>query len=69
MKKFLRKMAPFVLFIVILEIAVPIAVDPYNVFHWRRIRDNGVEPTATLDELCRMLDCRVEDIIEYVPEQ
>ena len=25
--------------------------------------------TATLDDLCRMLDCRVEDIIEYVPEQ
>lgn len=46
MKNFLRKMAPFVLFIVILEIAIPIAVDPYNVFHWRRIRDNGVEPNS-----------------------
>ena len=22
----------------------------------------------TLDKLCRMLDCRVEDILEYVPD-
>jgi len=46
MKKFLRKIAPFVLFILVLEIAVPMIVDPYNVFHWKRIRDNGVEPNS-----------------------
>lgn len=46
MKTFLKKIAPFVLFIVILEIAVPILVDPYNVFHWKKIRDNGVEPNS-----------------------
>ena len=33
MKRFLRKIAPFLLFILILEIAIPMAVDPYNVFH------------------------------------
>ena len=38
MKTFLKKIAPFVLFILVLEIAIPIAVDPYNVFHWKRIR-------------------------------
>lgn len=46
MKTFLKKISPFVLFILILEIAIPILADPYNVFHWRRIRDNGVEPNS-----------------------
>lgn len=46
MKIFLKKMAPFILFILVLEIAIPILVDPYNVFHWKRIRDNGVEPNS-----------------------
>ena len=46
MKKFLRKICPFILFILVLELAIPIAVDPYNVFHWKEIRDNGVEPNS-----------------------
>lgn len=46
MKIFLKKIAPFVFFILLLEIAIPILADPYNVFHWRRIRDNGVEPNS-----------------------
>lgn len=25
--------------------------------------------TATLDDICRMLDCRVEDVLVYVPDQ
>ena len=25
--------------------------------------------THTLDKLCTILDCRVEDIIEYVPDK
>lgn len=25
--------------------------------------------TTTINDLCQMLDCRVEDIIEYIPEQ
>lgn len=24
--------------------------------------------TATLDDLCRILDCRVEEVLEYLPE-
>ena len=24
--------------------------------------------TATLNDLCQMLDCRVEDILEYIPD-
>ena len=25
--------------------------------------------TATLDDLCRMLNCRVEDVLEYRPDE
>ena len=46
MKKFLWKICPFVLFVLLLEIGIPVAVDPYNVFHWAQIRDNGVEPNS-----------------------
>ncbi|MCI8418265.1 MAG: hypothetical protein HFI33_12360 [Lachnospiraceae bacterium] len=46
MKRFLRAMLPFVLFVLILEIGIPMYADPYNVFHWSKIRDNGVEPNS-----------------------
>jgi len=25
--------------------------------------------TATLDDICRILDCRVEDVLVYIPNQ
>ena len=34
-----------------------------------RLRHNMVVKTIILDRLCRILDCRIEDIIEYVPEE
>jgi len=34
----------------------------------QRLRENAVVKTSTLDNLCRILDCRVEDIICYVPD-
>lgn len=33
-----------------------------------RRRKNMVIKTVTIDNLCRILDCRVEDIMEYVPD-
>lgn len=56
MKRFLRLMAPFVIFILILEIAIPIIVDPYNVFHWSEIRDNGVEPNSNYIKMKYVLE-------------
>lgn len=44
MKKFIKKVLVFVLYIFILSIVVPVGIDPYNVFHAEQIRDNGVEP-------------------------
>ena len=33
-----------------------------------RLRKNEVVKTATIDRLCQILDCKVEDILEYVKE-
>lgn len=33
-----------------------------------RLRKNGNISTYTLSQLCRILDCRVEDIMEYIPD-
>lgn len=33
-----------------------------------RMRHNLGISTALIDDLCELLDCKVEDILEYVPE-
>ena len=35
----------------------------------QRLRDNAVVKTSTIDNLCRILECRVEDIMIYRPDQ
>ena len=34
-----------------------------------RLRHNMVIKTVTIDNLCRILDCNVEDIMEYIPDE
>ena len=34
----------------------------------RRLKANENMETKTLDKLCSILDCRLEDIAEYVPK-
>lgn len=34
-----------------------------------RLRKNMVVKTLILDTLCRILDCRIEDIVEYIPDE
>lgn len=34
-----------------------------------RLRKNGNVSTYTLNQLCRILDCRAEDIMEYIPDK
>jgi DNA-binding Xre family transcriptional regulator len=34
----------------------------------QRLRDNMVVKTIILNRLCSILDCRIEDIMEYVPD-
>lgn len=33
-----------------------------------RLRNNQGISTNTLNDLCRILDCRVEEILQYTPE-
>lgn len=35
----------------------------------RRLRANENMETKTLDKLCKMLDCRIEDIAEFIKEE
>lgn len=34
-----------------------------------RLRKNASITTYTVNNLCRILDCRVEDIMEYIPDE
>ena len=34
-----------------------------------RLRHNMVVKTLILNRLCSILDCRIEDIMEYVPDE
>lgn len=34
----------------------------------QRLRDNAVVKTIILNRLCSILDCRIEDIMEYVSD-
>ena len=40
---------------------------PANTLH--RIKHGKPITTTTLDALCEILECRVEDILEYVPPE
>ncbi len=44
MRRFLRKLFPFAVWIFVLMVILPVCIDPYNVFHREAPRDNGVEP-------------------------
>lgn len=43
----------------------------YNMSHAtvQRLQANQPVSTHTLDKLCRILDCRLEDIAEYIPDE
>lgn len=34
-----------------------------------RLRKNMVVKTIVLNRLCKILECRIEDIMEYVPDE
>ena len=34
-----------------------------------RMGKNGNTSTETLEKICRYLDCRIEDVVEYVPDR
>lgn len=44
MKRFIKKVIAFAIVCAMLIILPSVLIDPYNVFHWSQIRNNGVEP-------------------------
>lgn len=36
---------------------------------FQRLRKNKIVTTYTIDRLCRILNCRVEDVMEYTPDE
>lgn len=34
-----------------------------------RLRHNMIVKTLVLNRLCQILDCRIEDIMEYIPDE
>ena len=34
----------------------------------QRLRDNRVVKTMILDTLCTILECRIEDVVDFVPD-
>ena len=34
-----------------------------------KLRNNKPMNTTTLNDLCRILQCRIEDVVEYIPSQ
>lgn len=55
MKQFLKKSFCYVLLILFLMIILPYYIDPFNVFHVRSIRDNGVEPNKNYIKMSYIL--------------
>ena len=41
----------------------------FNRATYYSIKNSNSVSTNTLHQLCKLLDCRVEDIIEYVPDE
>lgn len=55
MKKFLLKVSVFAAYVFLLQVVVPIWVDPFNVFHTGHIRANGVDPNKNYIKMCYIL--------------
>ena len=44
MKRFLKKVSLYLVFVLCVLLIPACAIDPFNVFHWANIRNNGLEP-------------------------
>ena len=46
-----------------------ISVDGIDKAQLQRLRKNMVVKTVILNRLCSILDCKIEDIMEFVPDE
>lgn len=44
MIRFVRKVSAYLIFVLCVVLIPAYAIDPFNVFHWDHIRNNGIEP-------------------------
>ena len=36
---------------------------------WRRLKNGEPVSTTTLDALCKILDCQLDDVVKYIPDE
>jgi len=46
----------FGIYVIIVTVIIPMAIDPYNIFHKADIRENGVEPNKNYIKMCYVLE-------------
>ncbi|MCR5625923.1 MAG: hypothetical protein K6F99_01260 [Lachnospiraceae bacterium] len=56
MKAFVKKCLIFILIIGLIFIPYSVLLDPYNIFHWNCVRNNGVEPNKGYLKMHNVLD-------------
>ena len=56
MKRFITKCAIFILILSVLFLPLGVGLDPYNIFHWNHIRNNGVEPNKSYVKMMNILN-------------
>ncbi len=55
MKRFLKKCLIFFLILCLIFLPMGVGLDPYNIFHWNCIRNNGVEPNKSYVKMMNIL--------------
>ncbi len=55
MKRFLKKCLIFFLILAVIFLPMGVGLDPYNIFHWNNIRNNGVEPNKSYVKMMNIL--------------
>jgi len=56
LKKFFRNITIFLSLLFIISVISCLVIDPYNVFHYKNIRDNGIEPNKNYIKMRYILD-------------
>ncbi len=55
MRRFIKKCAIFALILSVIFLPLGVGLDPYNIFHWNHIRNNGVEPNKSYVKMMNVL--------------
>ncbi len=56
MKLFIKKCTVFFLILCLIFFPLGVGLDPYNIFHWRHIRNNGVEPNKSYVKMMNIIN-------------